>query len=202
MPHVTWWAWLVTFSGSARPLAKSQRDAMAALRSFLNGRYGLRQPPPDQLLVLEPPVCWAPFSTAVGGRHYIWRGAGPGVGETSISVYDPHTELWTMRPTTGPTPPGLCLGECTAVGDKLFTFGGQGKAQSSSNDLHKLDLGCEPFKWTKVAPTNHPSEWPFRKEGCGLVSVDEGSLLGCFGGYGIGVACATNEFHLFDLQKG
>ncbi len=50
-----------------------------------------------------PPPRDSQFSAAAAdGRHYLWRGDGPGRGSNIIAVYDPSTELWNLLPTTGP----------------------------------------------------------------------------------------------------
>ena len=160
----------------------------------------------------EPPACGGSFSAEAGGLHYSWRGRGR-EKTTSIGVYDVQTEQWTLTPTTGPPPPGLQAGGCTIIRNHLYFFGGYG-GYSRFNDLHKLKL--ENFQWSKVSPKNDLSELPICKEGCGLIAVNERTLV-CFGGYGSepthvqpgstftrvgGSVGRTNEFHLFDTQEG
>ena len=141
----------------------------------------------------EPPPRWGQFSTAADGRHYMWRGLGPGLGSNIIAVYDPSTELWSLLPTTGPLPPGEYGGCSVCVGRCLYTFGGQ-YGSSYFNDMSKLDL--DTLQWTKVQTSGSQ---PMKKAYCGLVRVNERTLC-CFGGKGFeGI---TNEFHFFDTQKG
>ncbi|XP_064393126.1 uncharacterized protein LOC135340711 isoform X2 [Halichondria panicea] len=141
----------------------------------------------------EPPPRWGQFSTAADGRHYMWRGLGPGLGSNIIAVYDPSTELWSLLPTTGPLPPGEYGGCSVCVGRCLYTFGGQ-YGSSYFNDMSKLDLNT--LQWTKVQTSGSQ---PMKKAYCGLVRVNERTLC-CFGGKGFeGI---TNEFHFFDTQKG
>ena len=163
---------------------------------------------------MEPPACVEAFSAEAGGLHYLWRGSGR-EKTTSIGVYDVQTEQWTLTPTTGPPPPGLhnvgC--GCTIMMNYLYCFGGT-DGSSRFNDLYKLNL--ETFQWSKVNPQNNSSEQPIYKFGCGLVAVNERTLV-CFGGYGrepthvlpgstftwgYGNRGWTNEFHLFDTQEG
>ena len=161
---------------------------------------------------VEPPACWMAFSAEAGGLHYSWGGRRKGK-KTSIGVYDVQTEQWTLTPTTGPPPPGLHNGGRAIITNNLYCFGGYGRS-SRSNDLHKLNL--ETFQWSKVHPKNSLSEQPICKVGCGLITVNERTIV-CFGGYGSestnvqpgstftrisGSDGRTNEFHLFDTQEG
>ena len=163
---------------------------------------------------VEPPACSAPFSAEAGGLHYLWRGKGPGERATTVGIYDPLTEQWTLQPTTGPPPPGVGYGGCASLENHFYCFGGYDGC-SFFSDLHKLDL--ETFQWSKLHARNDPSEWPLCKTGSGVVTVNK-KTLACFGGYcnaptkpgstftrntklanGSGW---TNELHLFDLQEG
>ena len=161
---------------------------------------------------MEPPACAAAFSAEAGGLHYSWRGWGR-EKTTSIGVYDVQTEQWTLAPTTGPPPPGLWSGGCGVMMNHLYCFGGFDRS-SQFNDLHKLNL--DTFQWSKVHPKNSLSEQPICKAGCGLIAMNERTLV-CFGGYGskpthvqpgskftwsIGSGGRTYEFHLFDTQEG
>ena len=156
---------------------------------------------------VEPPACALAFSAEAGGLHYSWRG-GEKEKTTSTGVYDVQTEQWTLTPTTGPPPPGLWAGGCAITTKHLYCFGGL-DGPTWFNNLHKLNL--ETFQWSKVHPKNDSSEQPICKVGCGLVAVNERTLV-CFGGYGSepthvqpGSTISeewTNEFHLFDTQEG
>ncbi len=143
--------------------------------------------------MVEPSPRYGQFSAAADGRHYMWRGLGPGLGSNIIAVYDPSTELWSLLPTTGPLPPGEYDGCSVCVGRCLYTFGGDDRPSSYFDDMSKLDL--DTLQWTKVQTSGSQ---PMKKSGCGLVRVNERTLC-CFGGRGIGW---TNEFHLFDIQNG
>ena len=171
---------------------------------------------------VEPPACGWAFSAEAGGLHFSWGGQKE--NKTSIAVYDVQTEQWTLTPTTGPPSPGLQAGRCTImkknlmgfvdiVMNHLYCFGGL-DGSSRFNDLHKLNL--ETFQWSKVHPKNDSSEQPICKTGCGLIAVNERTLV-CFGGYASepphvqpgstftgdrGSNGWTNEFHLFDTQEG
>ena len=159
----------------------------------------------------EPSACVSAFSTEAGGLHYSWRGRGR-EKTTSIGVYDVQTEQWILTPTTGPPPPGSRGGGCAVMMNHLYCCSGY-DGSSWLNDLHKLNL--ETFQWSKVYSKSSLSEQPICKYGCGLVAVNERTLV-CFGGYGSeprhphgstftrdrGSREWTNEFHLFDTQEG
>ena len=145
---------------------------------------------------MEPPACMNAFTTAVKGLHYVWRGGGPAKEATTIGIFNPINEEWTLQPTTGTPPPGLCDGGCASIGNALYCFGGQ-EGSSFFNDLHKLNL--ETFQWSKVHPRNDQTNWPMPKIGCGFVTIDNTNLC-CFGGFTDSEW--TNEFHLYDVQEG
>ena len=157
---------------------------------------------------MEPPACARAFSAEASGLHYLWRGAGPAKTATTIGVYNVQTEQWTLTPTTGPPPPGWVGGGCAIIMNHLYCFGGY-DGPSWSNDFHKLNL--ETFQWSKVHPKSSLSEQPVCKEGCGLIAMNERTLV-CFGGWGSEPTHVqpgstfsdgwTNEFHLFDTQEG
>ena len=160
---------------------------------------------------VESPACWGAFSAEAGGLHYTWGGRR--VEKTTIGVYDVQTEQWTLTPTTGPSPPGLWNGRCAIIVNHFYCFGGY-KGSSWFNDLFKLNL--KTFQWNKVHHKKDSSEQPICKDGCGLIAINERTLV-CFGGYGsepthvqpgstftknIRSDGWTNEFHLFDIQEG
>ncbi len=151
---------------------------------------------------VEPSPRCSQFSAAADGRHYLWRGHGPGLrGSNIIAMYGPSTELWNLLPTTGPLPPGVHSGCSACVGRCLYTFGGVG-GSSYFNDMSKLDL--DTLQWTKVQSSGSP---PMKKASCGLIHVNERTLC-CFGGEGptqpgsTFTGGYTNEFHFFDTQNG
>ncbi len=173
----------------------------ARFRSFLSRPPVPVDPSADPSV--EPPPCSSQFSAAADGHHYLWRGIGPELGSNIIAVYDPSTELWSLLPTTGPLPPGEYDGCSVCVGRCLYAFGGQGS--SFFNDMGKLDL--DTLQWTEVQTSGSQ---PIKKQGCGLVRVNERTLC-CFGGIGIEgptqpgstfTSGRTNEFHFLDTQNG
>ena len=145
---------------------------------------------------MEPPACAGVFTTAAKGLHYVWRGWGPAKEATTIGIFSPANEEWTLQPTTGTPPPGLYGGGCASIENDLYCFGGY-KRSSDFNDLHKLNL--ETFQWSKVHPRNDQTNWPMPKSGCGLVAINNTTLC-CFGGFTD--SRWTIEFHLYDVQEG
>ena len=164
---------------------------------------------------VEPHTCYHPFSTVTGSSHYLWRGWGLGQEATTIGIFKSQTEQWTLQSTTGSPPHALYDGACTSIGNRLYCFGGS-DWDCPFNDL--FELNTDNFQWSEILPRNDSPEWPFCKQSCGLIAVDNNNL-GCFGGYGLGgqrsgqrslfIPCEknteygwTNEFHLFDIQEG
>ena len=154
---------------------------------------------------MEPPACKAPFSAEAGELHFLWGTPA----ENTIGRYNARDEKWTLIRTTGPPPPGSWNGKCAIIENHLYCFGGI-SGSSMTNDLHKLNL--ETFQWSKVNDSeNISSDQPTCKQGCGLIAVNEETLV-CFGGYcktptfkqpgstfyRMSVPSGwTNEFHLF-----
>ena len=145
---------------------------------------------------MEPPACRDAFTTAANGLHYVWRGMGPAKEATTIGIFNPTNEEWTLQPTTGTPPPGVEDGGCASIGNDLYCFGGS-KGLYSFNDLRKLNL--ETFQWSKVHPRNDQTNWPMPKIDCGFATISNRTLC-CFGG--TTYSGRTNEFHLYDVQKG
>ena len=146
---------------------------------------------------VKPPACVGAFTTTANGLHYVLRGSDPAVQATTIGIFNPTNEEWTLQPTTGTPPPGLANGGCASIGNDLYCFGGS-NGSSDFNDLHKLNL--ETFHWSKVHPRNDQTNWPMPKDGCGFAAVDKRTLC-CFGGFTKDSGW-TNEIHLYDVQEG
>ena len=145
---------------------------------------------------MEPPACAGAFTTTANGLHYVWRGWGTAKEVTTIRIFNPTNEEWTLQPTTGTPPPGL-YGGCASIGNDLYCFGGDNES-SFSNDLHKLNL--ETFQWSEVHPRNDQRNWPMPKIDCGFAAINQRTLC-CFGGFNKDREW-TNELHLYDVQKG
>ena len=145
---------------------------------------------------MEPPACAGAFTTAAKGLHYVWRGYGPAAEATTIRIFNPTNEEWTLQPTTGTPPPGLHGGGWASIENDLYCFGGS-SGSSYFNDLHKLNL--KTFQWSKVRPRNDQTNWPMPKIGCGFAAINRRTLF-CFGGFAD--SGWTNEVHLYDVQEG
>ena len=91
----------------------------------------------------------------------------------------------------------MYIGACTSVATDMYTFGGN-DGSTWFNDLSKFDTTNNV--WTTIRFKNDETQTPMRKAGCGLVSVNE-KTLALFGGWGID-SRLTDEFHLFDIEKG
>ena len=79
---------------------------------------------------MEPTACDNSFTTAAGGLHYLLKGRGRKKQEvTTIGIYDPLTEQWTLQPTTGPPPPWAHRQGCVSLGNHLYCFGGNSPSQ-------------------------------------------------------------------------
>ena len=64
---------------------------------------------------MEPPACYGAFTTSANGLSFVWRGWGPAKDSTTIRIFNPINEEWTLQPTTGTLPPRLCDGGCTVL---------------------------------------------------------------------------------------
>ena len=148
---------------------------------------------------MEPPAGAGAFTTAAKGLHYVWRGGGPAKEATTIGIFNPTNEKWTLQHTTGTLPPRMWGGGCAFIGKDMYCFGGRKESSNNGssyfNDLHKLNL--ETFQWSKVHPKNDQTNWPMPKSGCGFVTINNTTLC-CFGGFSLDSGW-TNEFHLYDV---
>ncbi|XP_064387422.1 uncharacterized protein LOC135335784 [Halichondria panicea] len=177
----------------------------------LDLKLATRVAEPEMDTLVEPPPCSSLFSAKTDKCHYVWRGLCSRLGSNIIAVFDPSTEQWSLKPTTGPQPPGEWSGCSVCVGHYLHIFGGH-DGNDFVNDMYKLDL--DTFHWTKARSSGSR---PIKKNGCGLVCLNK-ITLGCFGGFGIegptqpgstftsngqpDRSGRTNEFHLFDVRNG
>ena len=169
---------------------------------------------------VEPSASKGSFSAEAGGLNYIFEGKksalkkSPDEKASTIGIYDPQTEQWTLQPTTGPPPSGVYGGKCVSLKKHLYCFGGSDrKGLFFHSDLRKLSL--DTYHWSENLHSSQ-SEWPICKVGFGLVVVDDETLC-CFGGFGFSVAQQsstfikdafdsgqgwTNELHFFDIHEG
>ena len=107
-------------------------------------------------------------------------GADGGVADppTSVDVFDVSNEIWEKVSTTGTPPPGVCGAACTAVGSKLYHFGGADGNQNY-NVLHCLDTKTKV--WSSITP-NNPEASPMMKHSMAVTSYKK--LIVFIGGYG------------------
>ena len=167
----------------------------------------------------EPSPRYAHYAVSVRGRLYAWSGRTQDFSESGrqklksvVETFDPHTEVWQQRATSGSPPPGVCNGACVAIGDSMYVSCGYGGSKHQSG-LHEFDTTT--LQWKDRTAT----EGPMRKVGCCMISY-EGDKLALFGGYGFPTGSIqpgskfikhtwstdgrgyTNEFHLFHTREG
>ena len=159
------------------------------------------------------------YAVSVRGRVYAWGGCTQDFSESGqqklksvVEIFDPYTEVWQQRGTSGSPPPGVYHGASAAIGDSMYV--------SCGNDGSKNHSGLHEFDTTTLQWTDRTaSEGPMRKAGCQMISY-EGDKLALFGGYGILTGPIqpgskfikyagstdgsgwTNEFHLFHTREG
>ena len=111
------------------------------------------------------------------GGHF---GADGGVADppTSVDVFDVNSEVWEKVFTIGSPPPGVLGAACTAVGSKLYHFGGADGNQFY-NVLHCLDMKTKV--WSSITP-NNPEASPMMKSNMAVTSYKK--LIVFIGGYG------------------
>ena len=158
----------------------------------------------------------------IGEKAYLWGGRtqdfsvdGRKTLASELSTFDPFSETWNTRVTTGAPPPGLYDGGCTVIDNSLYYFGGS-DGHSYYNSLHCINsITAEWKELSSLIPVNQPVP----KTGFGIVTYTETASLAIFAGFcvthqptqagarfikstnytGFGW---TNEFHLFNLTNG
>ena len=167
----------------------------------------------------EPSPRFDHYAVPVRGRLYAWGGRTQDFSESGrrklksvVETFDPYTEVWQQRGTSGSPPPGVYAGACAAVGDSMYVSCGSDGSKSHSG-LHEFDTTTLQWK------DRTASEGPMMKIGCQMISY-EGDKLALFGGYGFPTGPVqpgsqlikdtrftdgggwTNEFHLFHTREG
>ena len=126
----------------------------------------------------------------------------------------PFIRRWQQQSTTGTPPLGVWGYACSAIGNKIYYFGGWcNHDQCNHNSLHELDT--DGFKWRECLASSDSG--PLKKASCGMVAFQETLLV--IGGVGIlspnrqpwahyderelpeGIA-STNEQHMHVLGTG
>ena len=162
---------------------------------------------------------YAHYAVPIRGKLYAWGGLTLDFSESGrqklksvVETFDPHTEVWQQRGTSGSPPPGVYGGACAAIGDSVYVSCGSDGSKYQSG-LHEFDTTT--LQWKDRSAT----EGPMRKVGCQMISC-EGDRLALFGGSGFPTGPIqpgsnfindtrftdrrgwTNEFHLFHVRGG
>ena len=167
----------------------------------------------------EPSPRYAHYAVPIRGRVYAWGGRTQDFSESGrqktksvVEIFDPHTEVWQQRGTSGSPPPEVYLGACADIGDTMYVSCGYDGSKYQSG-LHEFDTTTLQWKDRTV------TEGPMRKTACQMISY-EGDKLALFGGLGCPTGPIqpeskfikdtgftdgygwTNEFHLFHTREG
>eukprot|EP01110_Echinostelium_bisporum_P003033 TRINITY_DN17406_c0_g1_i1.p1 TRINITY_DN17406_c0_g1~~TRINITY_DN17406_c0_g1_i1.p1 ORF type:complete len:450 (+),score=181.89 TRINITY_DN17406_c0_g1_i1:78-1352(+) len=139
-------------------------------------------------------------AAAVGKNMYIFGGnnnneAGQYQVLGDLSVLNTQTLTWTNAKCTGEVPCARSGHTLTAIGKKLYLFGGGVWNETEGwvhkfNDLHVLDT--ETMNWTKpqCSGTVDTSTFP--------ISFSVGRFLFVFGGGSKPLHCVTNDLYILD----
>lgn len=188
---------------------------MSYVRSFFNSQT---------VKLYEPkPRAWH-YAATIGGQCYTYGGCvtPPSREELSyvVEVFDPLLEEWEAMKCTGTTPKGLFGGGCCSSADGLFVYGGTDGVGWCSG---LYELCAKTKRWSLITDTESSPGGPMKKGGCRMVLFNEKNLA-LIGGYGQptgptqkgstfisntrftdslrNTAGWSNEFHVFDLEKG
>ena len=167
----------------------------------------------------EPSPRYLHYAVSVRGRLYAWGGRTQDFSESGrqklksvVETFDPHTEVWVQKGTSGSPPPGLIDGAFAAIGDSMYVSGGFDGSKYQSG-LHEFDTTT--LQWNDRTA----AKGPMRKAGCQMISY-EGDKLALFGGFGYPTGPIqpgskfikhagfrdgsgwSNEFHLFHIREG
>ena len=175
---------------------------------------------PDARLY-EPSPRVAHYDCSIGDNIYVCFGdtgnystAAKRELSRQLEVYDCYSTTWIQRKTTGTPPPGLALGACTSINDKLYTYGGYGGSDSPfTGTLSQLDTST--MEWKLLTS----DIGPMKKQGAGIIGLNDDQLA-VLGGVGIPTSPTqpgssfvrdrsssdgsgwTNEFHIFNISNG
>ena len=131
----------------------------------------------------EPNPRYAHCSALVDGKWITYGGSfgaygGPADPPTSVNVFDPDREGWTLMATSGTPPSGVMCAACTAVGPLLYHIGGS-DGPNVYNTVYYLNTTI--MEWTELHPSN-PQEAPMKKYG--LAGISYGNIIVTVGGHG------------------
>ena len=166
----------------------------------------------------------------VGDYLYMWGGAIDGLPKVHdnevkmrmtsfIEIFHLPSGRWEQRPTVGKPPLGVIGYASTAIGNKIYYFGGDcNHTRCYHNSVNSLST--DSLTWNELIPTNSLSdECPMMKAECGMISLtfnkeDHLLVIGGFGPYpcpqqrGAGYIIVndthayTNESHYYQLTSG
>jgi len=142
-------------------------------------------------------------SASVGKKMYIFGGnnnneAGAYQVLDDLSVLDTETMTWSRPPTTGDIPTARSGHTLTAIGKKLYLFGGGVWNETDGwvhkyNDLYILDT--EAMHWSRPVCTGKVESSTFP------LSFSVGRYLFIFGGGSKPNQCVTNDLYIFDTSS-
>jgi len=142
-------------------------------------------------------------SAAVGKKMYVFGGnnnneAGMYQVLDDLSVLDTETMTWSKPKTTGDVPCARSGHTLTAIGSKVYLFGGGVWNESEGwvhkfNDLHVLNT--ETMHWTKPTCTGTVESSTFP------ISFSVGRYLFIFGGGSKPNHCVTNDLYVLDTAS-
>ena len=179
----------------------------------------------QQRELYEPSSRFFHVASSVGGQVAVWGGqtsefySKDGMTKLAsvVEQFDPYSEVWCQRGTTGIPHPGLSEAACTSFGNYLFMYGGlhDGTASSGNGALSRLNV--DTLVWSLLCPET--ARGPLRKYGCGMVHF-HCDKLAVIGGHGYPTGPTqpgstfirntkftdwrgwSNEFHVFDISQG
>ena len=138
--------------------------------------------------VYEPAGRFWHASFSLNNRLYVWGGRTVDFENGSeadkiklkscIEQFNPDLEVWRQLNTAGTPHPGLLSAACVSDGENIFTYGGS-SGKRFEGVLSRLNL--ETLTWSQLSPET--AGGPMRKDGCGLIIVQDKLVL--IGGYGI-----------------
>ena len=156
-------------------------------------------------------------------KFYRWRGDTAFKGNhglDKLESYDFTKNTWNEYTTTSELdemPRSITGMSLVAIRNMFYLFGGYAAGAIEYNrDLWQLNL--ETNQWQKLIPINHDKEGPMRKYLCGMIALDESTIL-IFGGFGLkcegvelqkgagydfneeSIFMWTNELHLYSVLE-
>jgi len=142
-------------------------------------------------------------SAAIGKKMYIFGGnnnneAGMYQVLDDFSMLDTETMTWSKPETTGDRPTARSGHTLTAIGKKLYLFGGGVWNETEGwvhkfNDLYVLDT--DTMHWTKPVCTGNVESSTFP------ISFSVGRYLFIFGGGSKPNHCVTNDLYVLDTSS-